>query len=177
MRRILFVALFGLLSVGVLAAMAGSSASAEDLSPDQVARLKANCVPVKYNLQQLHASDALLRVNRGQTYEAMASKLMDTFNERLASNRLDNKATVTMAGNYRSALDTFRSDYIAYEKKLSDAIRIDCISQPNTFHATLQEARKLRTAVHTDVLRLHRLIDDYRSSVSDFLLNYERISE
>lgn len=176
MRRIIFVALASLLTVGLLLPLTGSSASAEDLTPDQTARVKANCVSIKNSLSQLHASDALLRVNRGQVYESMATRLMDTFNDRLAGNRLDNKAMTTVTGNYRSALITFRTDYIAYEQKLSEAIRLDCTTQPNTFHTALEQARTLRTKVHEDVLRLHRIIDDYRSSVSDFLLNFERVS-
>ncbi len=176
MRRIIFVALASLLTVGLLLPLTGSSASAEDLTPDQASRVKANCVSIKNSLSQLHASDALLRVNRGQVYESMAAKLMDTFNDRLAGNRLDNKAMTTVTANYRSALTTFRTDYIAYEQKLSEAIRIDCTAQPNTFHAALEQARTLRSKVHDDVVRLHRVIDDYRSSVNDFLLNYERVS-
>ena len=176
MRRIIFVALASLLTVGLLLPLTGSSASAEDLTPDQASRVKANCVSIKNSLSQLHASDALLRVNRGQVYESMAAKLMDTFNDRLAGNRLDNKAMTTVTANYRSALTTFRTDYIAYEQKLSEAIRIDCTAQPNTFHAALEQARTIRTKVHDDVVRLHRVIDDYRSSVNDFLLNYERVS-
>ena len=176
MRRIIFVALASLLTVGLLLPLTDSSASAEDLTPDQASRVKANCVSIKNSLSQLHASDALLRVNRGQVYESMAAKLMDTFNDRLAGNRLDNKAMTTVTANYRSALTTFRTDYIAYEQKLSEAIRIDCTAQPNTFHAALEQARTLRSKVHDDVVRLHRVIDDYRSSVNDFLLNYERVS-
>jgi len=177
MCRILFVVLAGLLAVGVLLPFAAKPAVAEDLSPDQAARVRANCLSIKNSLSQLHASDALLRVNRGQVYESMGTKLMDTFNDRLASNRLDNKAMTSVTSRYRTALDTFRTDYIAYEQKLSETLHIDCSSQPNTFHASLEQARKLRSTVHDDVLKLHRLIDDYRSSVSDFLLNFERIAE
>ena len=176
MRRILFVAILSLLSVGLLASFAGTSAKAEDLTPDQVAHIKSNCLSIKNSLNQLHASDALLRVNRGQTYESVASRLMDNFNNRLSVNSLDNKAMTTVTSNYRSALNKFRTDYIAYEQKLSAAIRTDCVAQPNTFHSTILEARELRETVHDDVLRLHRYIDDYRSSVGDFLLNFERVS-
>ena len=176
MRRILFVAILSLLSVGLLTSFAGTSAKAEDLTPDQVAHIKSNCLSIKNSLNQLHASDALLRVNRGQTYESVASRLMDNFNNRLSVNSLDNKAMTTVTSNYRSALNKFRTDYIAYEQKLSAAIRTDCVAQPNTFHSTILEARELRETVHDDVLRLHRYIDDYRSSVGDFLLNFERVS-
>lgn len=177
MRRLFLVSIASLLALGVLIAFSATPAQAEDLTPEQSDRVKTNCVSIKNSLNQLHASDALLRVNRGQVYESMASKLMDTFNDRLSNNRLDNKAMTTATASYRTALTTFRTDYIAYEQKLSEAIRIDCTSQPNTFHAALEEARELRQVVHEDVLKLHRFIDDYRSSVNGFLLNYERVSE
>lgn len=177
MRRLFSVVIVSLFSVAVLASFASTPAQAEDLTPDQVTRVKENCVSIKSSLNQLHASDALLRVNRGQIYESMASKLMDNFNDRLAGNRLDNKAMTTVTSNYRDALTIFRLDYIAYEQKLSEALRIDCVAQPNSFHKKLEEARELRGKVHEDVLRLHRFIDDYRTSVGDFLLNFERVSE
>lgn len=176
MRRIFFVAVFSLLSIGLLVSLSGASVKAEDLTPGQAEQVRTNCLSIKNSLNQLHASDALLRVNRGQVYESMASKLMDNFNNRLAINSLDNKAMNTVTTNYRTALNNFRSDYIAYEQKLSSALRIDCSAQPNSFHNTVLEARKLRQTVHEDVLKLHRLIDDYRSAVGDFLLNYERLS-
>lgn len=177
MRRIVFLVASIAFSITFLLTSGGSSARAEDLTPEQVERVKTNCVAIKTSLNQLHASDALLRVNRGQIYESMASKFMDNFNNRLASNRLDNKAMITVTTKYRSALDTFRLNYIAYEQKLSEAIKIDCATQPNTFHDAVVEARELRSAVHADVLKLHLLIDDYRSSVGGFLLNFERLSE
>lgn len=177
MRRLFSVLIISLLSVGLLSLIGNTSVKAEDLTPSQVQQIKANCVSIKNSLNQLHASDALLRVNRGQVYEAVASKLMDNFNSRLGINSLDNKAMTTVTTNYRSELNNFRNDYIAYEQKISAALRIDCTSQPNSFHDTVQEARKLRETVHGDVLELHRLIDDYRSAVGDFLLNYERLSQ
>lgn len=177
MRRLLFLAVLGLLSIGLVAAIPQTAVLAEDLSPEQTQQVKANCVSIKNSLNQLHASDALLRVNRGQVYESVASKLMDNFNNRLSINSLDNKAMTTVTANYRTALNNFRTDYIAYEQKLSAAIKIDCSTQPNSFHNAVLEARKLREKVHDDVLKLHRLIDDYRTSVGDFLLNFERLSK
>ncbi len=176
MRRVLFVVVASLLGIAALLFHAPKT-FAEDIGPEQIARIKSNCVAIKSNINQLHASDALLRVNRGQVYESMASKLMDNFNSRLSSNQLDNRAMTTATSSYRTALALFRTDYIAYEQKLSEALRIDCVDQPNSFYNTLEEARKLRLVVHTDVQKLHRLIDDYRSSVSGFLLNYERLSQ
>lgn len=151
--------------------------SAPTLTDDQKQKIVSNCVSIKSSLAQLHASDALLRVNRGQIYESVGTKLMDRFNDRLGSNNLDNKAMLTVTNNYRSQLNSFRSDYISYEQKLSAALDIDCTAKPTDFYNTLEDARTLRNTVHTDVIKLHQIIDDYRSSVGDFLLNYERVAQ
>lgn len=147
------------------------------LSDQQIEQVKTNCQSVKGTLNQLHASDALLRVNRGQVYESMASRLMDPFNTRLSNSRLDTKATSAVITAYRTTLDTFRSDYQNYEEHLSSTLRIDCQTQPAAFYRATEEVRGLRAVVHTDVQRLNRYIDDYRSAVSDFWLNYQRTSE
>ncbi|MES2630619.1 MAG: hypothetical protein V4611_01560 [Patescibacteria group bacterium] len=165
-----FTALFGF-------ATQTAHAQSTALTAEQVEHIRSNCVSIKNTLNQLHASDALLRVNRGQVYESMAGKLMDPFNSRLNNNRLDNKATSVVLTSYRTSLDTFRTDYKNYEEKLSSSIRTDCTSDPEAFYLKIEEARILRAKVHEDVVKLHRYIDDYRTAVSDFLLNFERLSE
>lgn len=179
MRRvkILTVALVTALSVLVFATFAPTDARADDLSPEQIEKVKTNCVSIKSSLSQLHVSDALLRVNRGQIYESMGTNLMDTFNARLGNARLDSKAMVSVTEQYRDALSEFRLDYIAYEQKLSAVIKIDCVEKSQTFHNQIAEARELRRAVYEDVQKLNRFMDDYRSSVGSFLLNFERVSE
>ena len=177
MKRFIPVLALAVFSVGMLSLFAHGAVQAERLSPAQEKRITTNCVAIKTSLNQLHASDALLRVNRGQVYESLASRFMDTFNGRLAGNRLDNRGMTTITANYRTALQTFRTDYIQYEQKLADAIRTDCVSQPARFAEVTEQARVLRSRVHDDITKLHRLIDDYRSSVKGFLYNYERISQ
>lgn len=172
----------GLMIIGVVAALFLSisgiqSASAQTtLTEEQLRRISANCTTTKNTLNQLHATDALLRVNRGQVYEAMSTKLMDRFNTRLTSNNLDAVGTIAVTKGYRTALNTFRSDYQTYERQLSDAINIDCTKKPAEFHTAIESAREKRDTVHKDVLRLHQYIDDYRFAVKDFLINFERVA-
>jgi len=147
------------------------------LSSEQESQIRENCVSIKSTLNQLHASDALLRVNRGQVYESMGAKLMNRFNGRLSSNGLDIKGLSLVSDNYQTALTNFRSDYQQYERQLSAAIAIDCTRDPQAFHLSLEEARTKRQKVHDDVIKLHQYIDDYRSAVNDFKLNFERLSE
>lgn len=178
MSRTIRLFLLPLLVLGISFAWAGvvSAQSTDSLTEERVERVRVNCTSIKSAANQLHASDGLLRVNRGQMYVSMASSLMDKFNDRLGSNNLDNKAMTTVTSNYRSAFTTFYNDYIKYEQKLSEALRIDCNTKPAEFFNTLQDARKLRATVHEDVKKLHQHIDDYRSSVNGFLINYERLS-
>lgn len=147
------------------------------LSDDQLRRIVANCTSAKSTLNQLHASDALLRVNRGQLYESLANRLMNNFNNRLSSNSLDAKGLLLVTTNYKAGLETFRSSYQTYERQLSAALRIDCTKQPADFYVATEDAREKRTKVHENVLKLHQYIDDYRSAVNDFFINYQRVTK
>lgn len=170
--------LIAIITASLLSFFALKNSYADDfiLTPDQIARIQANCVSTKGSLSQLHASDALLRVNRGQIYESVGTKLMDSFNSRLSNNGLDNKGLVVVANEYQTALATFRSDYQTYEQQLSATIKIDCIKDPTDFHVSLASARVKRLTVHGDVGKLNQYIDDYRSAVNDFMLNFERVT-
>lgn len=175
-RQLIIVALvLGLASVGVFS-LVQSTAAQTTLTDEQRAAIRTNCVSIKNSLNQLKASDALLRVNRGQMYESMRSKLMDRFNGRLESKNLDNRGVTVVTGTYASTLDTFRTNYVTYERQLAATIRIDCTQDPDSFRAALQLARERRTIVHDDVKRLHQLIDDYRNAAADFRLDFERVS-
>jgi len=167
---------FGLIAALLLSTLGLKSASAADLTDEQLARISTNCLTIKGSLNQLHASDALLRVNRGQIYESMGTKLMNNFNGRLGSNGLDNKGLTAVTESYQTALTTFRADYQTYERQLSVAIRLDCVKDPNGFHDAIADARVKRAKVHTDVLRLHQYVDDYRLAINDFMLNFDRVT-
>lgn len=167
---------FAIIAASLLSVFALKDASAEDLSQEQIDRITANCVSIQGSLNQLHASDALLRVNRGQIYESIGSKLMGNFNGRLGNNGQDNKGLIVVADQYQVALAAFRTDYQIYERQLSDTMKIDCTKQPVAFHASLENARTKREVVHSDVTKLNQYIDDYRSAVNDFILNFERIT-
>lgn len=176
MNKRVRLAVFTLVTASLLSVFVFRNSNAVDLSAEQTGRISANCLSIKGSLNQLHASDALLRVNRGQIYESVGSKLMGNFNARLSNNSLDNKGLVVVANEYQTALTTFRSDYQAYEKQLSVAIKIDCTKDPTGFHTALEDARTKRGLVHADVVHLNEYIHDYRSAVNDFMLNFERVT-
>lgn len=171
---------FAVVAAIVVAATLGikSIANAQAvLSEKQLESIQTNCLSIKNTLDQLHASDALLRVNRGQLYESMSTRIMDRFNTRVSSNGFDAKGLLAVTKNYTNTLESFRIDYQAYERQLSLTLKIDCQKDPAVFYRSVMEARSRRAAVYDEVIRLHRYIDDYKSAANDFLLNFERLSE
>lgn len=149
------------------------AAQNEAISDQQIEQIRSNCASTKNTLNQLHSSDALLRVNMGQIYESMSTKLMDRFNGRVANNSFNNDNLVSIATSYNLALDTFRSDYRIYEEQLSLALNINCSNQPIAFYDAVSSARTKRNQVHTDVVKLNQYIDDYQLAVNQFEKDYQ----
>ncbi len=154
----------------IISGLSFFAVSAEDivLSENQLQQVKGYCLTTKNALTQLHSSDALLRVNRGQIYESMYTKLMDKFNIRATSNKLDGTQLKVVSIDYSSALDAFRKDYITYEEQFSKTLNIDCDKQPKQFYEAVAKTRTLRGVVHDDVLRLNDLIDQYQVALDAF---------
>lgn len=137
------------------------NAESVSMTDAQLGHVRANCTTIKNSLNQLHASDALMRVNRGQLYEAISSKLMQRFSNRVTSNQLDSSSLISIDSSYKIALTTFRDDYITYEKALSLAIGTDCQKQTSEFIANIEKASQARLVLHGDVEKLNSLIDEY----------------
>ena len=152
-------------------------AQGTSLAEQQIILIQDNCISSKTTLNQLHVSDALLRVNMGQAYESMTTKLMDKFNNRISSNSLSNSDLVAVSKDYVSALDGFRLDYIAYEAQLSLALKVDCEKQPVDFYDAISVAYKGRNIVHDDVLKLNQYIDKYQLALDKFEKDYQAIGE
>lgn len=147
------------------------------ISGQQIEQIRSNCVSTKNTLNQLHASDALLRVNRGQVYESILTKLLDKFNSRLANNKMSSNELTSITGEYVTALNNFRQDYKSYEEHLSATIDIDCSAQPEAFYNSVLVARTERTKVHSDVQKLNQLLDKYQASLTKIENDYKAAIE
>jgi len=159
-----------ILSVAQLKAVFAQSTLMTD---QQIELIRSNCMSVKNTLNQLHISDALLRVNRGQIYESMSAKLMERFNTRIANNNFDSNSLASITTTYGSTLNIFRSSYIAYEEQLSLSLGIDCSKQPVAFYDAISLARTKRQQVHTEVVKLNEYIDQYQLAVNQFEIDFQ----
>lgn len=146
------------------------------ITDQQIEKIVGNCLITKDTLTRLHVSDAVLRVNVGQIYESIATKLMEGFNSRVSSNNFNEVDLVSATKNYQSMLDTFRSDYKIYEEKLSNTLAIDCSKQPVEFYSAVLLDRTNRNQVRSDVINLNQLIDQYRLSVAQFEKDFQDVS-
>ncbi len=149
-----------------------ASAQTTPMTDEQIGRIRVSCLSTKSTLNRLHANDALLRVNRGQIYESMSTKLMTQFNNRATSNRFDAKDLARITQSYGTALAEFRVDYMSYEVQLANALNIDCAKEPVSFYDAVALARTSRAQVHADVVKLHQYIDDYSAAFSTFTTTF-----
>lgn len=139
----------------------------------QIERIRGNCVEAQSTLYQLHASDALLRVNRGQLYESMSTKLMEPFDSWLTLNSYNASDLVSIAADYNKKLGEFRTNYQQYEEAMSKTLDIKCTNQPVAFYDSVADTREKRKKVHDSTLALHDLIDDYKNAFEDFSKEFE----
>lgn len=169
-----YIITIGLVLSVVIDIVQPSTIYAQDatVSEEQAKQIKASCVSTKATLSRLHSSDALMRVNAGQIYESISTKLMDGFNARVSNNSMNNAGLIFVSNDYEAQLDTFRNDYITYEGQLSKAINTDCANQPADFYNAILDARTKRGDVYGDVVKLNQYIDSYSSAVNKFEKEY-----
>ena len=160
--------IFAFVTVLGFASINNVSATDAPISNQQIDRIYENCTQAKNTLNQLHASDALLRVNMGQIYESISTKLMAKFNTRVSNNKFDNNNLTSATNSYNSMLDNFRSDYKKYEERLTLAIGIDCKKQQVSFYDAVALARTERNRVHDDIVKMNQYIDQYQLAVNQF---------
>jgi len=167
----LFVAVVG---SGFFFGIAG--AQSQTITVDHIARIRSNCLTAKNTIAQLDASDALLRVNRGQLYESLASRLMINFNSRVENNGYNAKSLIAVTEFYSQVLEGFRDSYQGYSEQLSATLKIDCIKEPVKFYNSALEARDKRKQVNAYIVRLAQNISEYRSAFDAFVINFNNKS-
>jgi len=174
MKKLLVIGL-GITALGsaLFLSVAAKADDTPTMTEAHIERIRANCVEAQSTLGQLHASDALLRVNRGQLYESISTKLMAPLNSRVALNRLDGVGLVAAATSYEQGLASFRSNYQQYEEAMSRALKIDCIKQPVAFYDAVADARLKRKITHDNTLQLHTVIQEYKNAFEEFAKKFQ----
>jgi hypothetical protein len=174
MKRFLIVSIALVVAITAMALGRSLLVHADNpMTEAQIQRIRNNCVEAQSTLYQLHASDALLRVNRGQLYESMSTKLMEPFDSWLTLNSSDPSDLISIAADYDGKLAEFRTDYQQYEEAMSRTLQINCTNQPVAFYDSVGDARAKRAKVHDATLALHGLIGDYKEAFEKFAKDFK----
>lgn len=138
------------------------------ITQSQQELIVANCTEIKTTLNRLHSSDALLRVNTGQTYESILTKLMKRFNERAVLNNMISDELEVATVEFEKLLNIFRANYVVYEQRLSATIDINCATQPQAFYDSLAVSRENRRILHDSVQQLGLALEAYSGLLDKF---------
>ncbi len=165
-RLTILLAVFGTLLTGFVVSQQAYAQTT--LSNEQTERIRQNCVTVQTTLNQLHASDALLRVNRGRLYENISTKLMAPLNSRITLKGLGGLKLTATTVEYDRQTDVFRASYIEYEEAMSRALKFKCTDQPVEFYESILAAREKRQRLHEDTQTLTTLLNAYKTEFEIF---------
>jgi hypothetical protein len=170
MKRLLITsALFGFVGVVLLfQPVAAQEAQSTTMTDTHMQRIQQNCGDALRTIQQIHVNDGPLRVNRGQLYDSISTKIMAGFNGRLTSNKFDATPFVKLTSQYDKALSAFRTNYKQYDDQMSAVLAINCNKQPVAFYDAVTKARQLREMVHTNIVELNQVLRDYDKSFEVF---------
>jgi hypothetical protein len=177
-RFFALIVVCGMLLVAGTAAQTVRAQSEEpSMTEEQINHIRQNCVRAQSVLNQMHASDALLRVNRGRLYELISTKLMAPLNSRIALNRLGGLKLPATTLEYDRQLDAFRNDYQQYEEAMSRTLDIRCANQPVAFYDSLKDTREKRLKVHADTVALNTLLQTYKTDFEEFVKEMQKDSQ
>lgn len=152
--------------VGILSMQA--FAQSTPMTEAHIERIRANCIEAQSTLTQLHKSDVGLRVNRGQLYESILTKLMNPLNARVVAGKLDGAALTTLTASYEQQFGEFRANYTAYDDAMVKLLRINCTNQPVAFYDSVADARAKRQQVYVSNQALQKTIEQYKGVFDAF---------
>ena len=120
---------------------------------------------VRVAIKNIHTNDALTRVNVGQRYNSISTKLMARLNGRLAINKLDSSKLVNITNEFESTRLKFNSNYNDYDTAMTDLQRANCSNNVADYYQKLTVAREARNKLSEDVKVLDELLVRYKEEV------------
>jgi hypothetical protein len=162
-----------LIAVAIIVTLTGGVAQAQEQTPlilddAQISHIRTRCVDVQSFLSRLRANDGLRRVNLGQQYETISTRLMAPMNSRIALNKLDGVDLTKTAVDFNTQLDVFRESYREYEKAITTTIDMKCKDQPVTFYDSVMAARAKRVVLKESMAELSVLLQRYSTQFNQF---------
>ncbi len=142
--------------------------SAKKATPVQEQKIIRECKNIQGQLGRLHSNDALTRVNLGQNYEVISSKLMANLNTRIVSNKLNGSELVALSAEFSENMEYFRENYQIYERELTKLSQMDCSENANKFYDQLEIVRYQRGELNFNTTKLYEIAEEYQKALGRF---------
>ncbi|MDR2524438.1 MAG: hypothetical protein LBC95_02775 [Candidatus Nomurabacteria bacterium] len=128
--------------------------------------IRANCAAAQSDIQRISRNDVTARINRGRDYD-QTLRLFYAMNMRLASNSQTVPRLAEITKDFEDTLSEFRSEYNGYNSGVKAVLDYgeSCAQRPIDFYDSLGKMRAGRDKMHKLVVKLGRLIDDYKTVV------------
>lgn len=154
------------------------SAQAEDepiiLTEAQTEAVIESCSVSKIALNDVHYSDAAMRVNLGQEYANITGRLMAPMNSRISLSGRDGVELTRITADYNTERNEFIEAYRRYDNSVSSALGIDCRQNPAEYYAAIIDAREQRALVRQSARELNSLARQYQVEFEKFTERMEQ---
>lgn len=139
----------------------------------KIAKIAVECENIKLHLGKVRSSDALKRVNLGQTFEYVSNSLMAKLNVAAVMEKLDAANLVEITAKFDKSFTKFKEDYQVYEKELVEVSKMDCSKNYSDFYAEIEKLRKLRESLNGSVADLSKTANEYLVAAKNFKAKVE----
>lgn len=154
-----------ILVLALLAPIFFPSTSTSALSEAQSSAISNYCATIHQTLKTIQQKDSRTRTYLGGHYETLLSKFITPLNLRLVKNNLPLSTLPENQASFATVRDSFRSNFISYQKSLDDLINFDCKNDPHEFYHRLVAVREKRRAVSEDTMKLRELLTTHLTLV------------
>lgn len=131
--------------------------SVRAISDEQSKIIVDNCDSIQDDLKKVQKSDAKVRVYLGRYYETILNKFITPLNVRLVENNLSDNNLIDNQNSFANARASFVADFVEYQKALEELVGVNCKSESDKFYSKLEDTRKKRSTVKSDVVKLNKL--------------------
>ena len=156
-----------LMGTPVLAESASLS-SAKKATERQEQKIIRECTSIKNQISRLRSNDALTRVNLGQNYEVISSRLMANLNTRIVSSKLNGSELVAISAEFSENINYFRENYQIYERELTKLSQMNCSKDAGKFYDQLEIIRYYRGELNFNTTKLHEIAEEYQEALERF---------
>lgn len=138
------------------------------LTEAQTEAVIESCSVSKIALNDVHYSDAAMRVNLGQEYANITSRLMAPMNSRISLSGRDGVELTRITADYNTERNEFIEVYRQYDNSVSAALAVDCRQDPAGYYAAIIDAREQRVLVRQSARELNSLARQYQVEFEKF---------